>query len=274
MITGSIVIYHSDEKTVLRAVESFAPAADRRLYIVDNGEEETDRYRSFSYVEYLFSGKNEGYGMAHNRAIRKAAAAGSTYHVVLNPDVAFEPSVLDELKKYADSHPDVVYMLPKVVYPDGELQYLCKLLPTPADLIFRRFLPASLVRKSNDRYCLKMSGYSRIINPPCLSGCFMFMRMSALTENSILFDDRFFMYCEDFDLIRRLHRIGKTIFYPEVQIVHDHEHASYKNLHMLRVHITSAVRYFNKYGWFFDQERRQMNRKILQEIREMNEVTE
>ena len=24
---------------------------------------------------------------------------------------------------------------------NGELQYLCKLLPTPSDLIFRRFLP-------------------------------------------------------------------------------------------------------------------------------------
>lgn len=274
MITGSIVIYHSDEKTVLRAVESFAPSADRRLYIVDNGEEETDRYRSFSYVEYLFSGKNEGYGKAHNRAIRKAAEAGSTYHVVLNPDVAFAPDVLDALRKYADSHPDVVYILPKVVYPDGELQYLCKLLPTPADLIFRRFLPASLVRKSNDRYCLKMSGYDRIINPPCLSGCFMFMRTSALIEHDIFFDDRFFMYCEDFDLIRRLHRIGKTVFYPEVQIVHDHAHESYRNLRMLGIHIVSAVKYFGKYGWFFDAERREMNRKILREIREGREAAE
>lgn len=39
---------------------------------------------------------------------------------------------------------------------------------------------------------------------------------------------------------------------------------------MLRSHIKSAVRYFNKWGWFFDAERRAMNRKILDEIKEMN----
>lgn len=272
MISGSIVVYHSDFETVKRAAESFAPSVERHLYIIDNSETPSDEYRSFPYTEYIFNGKNEGYGKAHNIALHKAVETGSRYHVVLNPDVYFEPSVIDELQKYADSHEETVYLLPKVLYPDGSLQYLCKLLPTPADLIFRRFLPSSLVRKSNDRYCLKMSGYDRIMNPPCLSGCFMFLRVSALRDYSLYFDDRFFMYCEDFDLMRRLHRIGKTEFYPYVQIVHDHAHASYKNWHMLKEHIASAIKYFSKYGWFFDRERKEMNRKILDEIRRMNEV--
>ena len=30
--------------------------------------------------------------------------------------------------------------MPKVIYPDGNIQYLCKLLPTPRDWVFRRFL--------------------------------------------------------------------------------------------------------------------------------------
>jgi GT2 family glycosyltransferase len=108
---------------------------------------------------------------------------------------------------------DIAYMLPKVIYPDGSLQYLCKLLPTPFDLIFRRFFPdIGVTRKLNDTYSLKMSGYDRIINPPCLSGCFMFLRMSIIKENNLFFDERFFMYCEDFDFIRRLHRIAKTIY--------------------------------------------------------------
>lgn len=272
MISGSIVVYHSDFQTVRRAAESFSPSPQRHLYIIDNSETPSDEYRSLPYTEYIFNGKNEGYGKAHNIALHKAVETGSRYHVVLNPDVYFEPSVIDELQKYADSHEETVYLLPKVLYPDGRLQYLCKLLPTPADLIFRRFLPASLVRKANDRYCLKMSGYDRIMNPPCLSGCFMFLRVSVLRDYSLYFDDRFFMYCEDFDLMRRLHRIGRTEFYPYVQIVHDHAHASYKNWHMLKAHIASAIKYFSKYGWLYDRERKEMNRKILAEIREMNEV--
>ncbi len=31
---------------------------------------------------------------------------------------------------------------------------------------------------------------------------------------------------------------------------------------MLRIHITSMFRYFNKWGWFFDKERRIANRKM------------
>ena len=133
-------------------------------------------------------------------------------------------------------------------------------------MIFRRFIPKSWGKKRNDRYCLKMSGYDKVINPPCLSGCFMFLRLSVLAENSIFFDEGYFMYCEDFDLMRRLHRVSKTLYFPRVQIIHDHQKESYKNRKMLIAHIKSAVRYFGKFGWWFDRDRREMNKKILQEI--------
>jgi GT2 family glycosyltransferase len=57
----------------------------------------------------------------------------------------------------------------------------------------------------------------------------MFLRVKTLKEKNILFDERFFMYFEDFDIIRRLHRVGKTIYYPEVTIIHNHNKASYKS---------------------------------------------
>ena len=74
------------------------------------------------------------------------------------------------------------------------------------------------------------------------------------------------MYCEDFDLMRRIHKFAKTLYYPNVSIVHNHEKASYKSKKMLLIHIKSAIHYFNKWGWFFDKERKEMNKKILDEI--------
>lgn len=100
----------------------------------------------------------------------------------------------------------------------------------------------------------------------------MFMRLSTLKENNLFFDERFFMYCEDFDLIRRIHCVAKTVYYPNVSIVHNHTKESYKNRKMLMTHIKSAIKYFNKFGWLFDKERNQMNNKILKEIDEMNTV--
>lgn len=271
MVTAAVVLYNTPQNMFLDLVHSYKPDRDRKLYIIDNSEEKTSYCENMDNdnITYLYSGKNIGYGAAHNIGIQRAILDNSKYHVILNPDIVFDSSIIDSLKNYADKHDDVVYMLPKVFYPDGTIQYLCKLLPTPFDLLLRRFIPYTrLTQNWNDRYTLKMSGYNKIINPPCLSGCFMFLKTSALVENELRFDERFFMYFEDFDLIRRLHRIGKTIFYPDVQIVHKHAQGSYRNWKMLLLHLKAACIYFYKYGWFIDRERKSMNRQILRDLAE------
>lgn len=268
MITASIVLYNTKTEYVNRVIESYQPSDERVLYIIDNSEIKTEKYDNRKYIYYRYLEKNIGYGAAHNIAIDLAIQENSEYHIVLNPDIVFEPYVIDELKKYADRNIDVVYILPKVVYPNGELQYLCKLLPTPFDLVFRRFLPQiGWIKTRNDRYVLKKSGYNTIMNPPCLSGCFMFLRVSTIREHKLFFDERFFMYCEDFDLIRRLHRIGKTIYFPRVLIIHNHAKGSYRSKKLLFFHIRSAVLYFNKFGWFYDPERRLFNKQVLSELK-------
>lgn len=272
MITASVVLYNTPRKEFGTLLNSYKPNSLRRLFIIDNSEKETDYCYEYvnAWISYIFNNKNLGYGTAHNIALRKAIALGSEYHIILNPDISFESFIIDELKRYADNHEDVVNMLPKVIYPNGEIQHLCKLFPTPADLIFRRFLPeCKITRKWNDKYTLKAYGYNEIIAPPCLSGCFMFLKIDALKNNNIFFDETFFMYCEDFDLMRRLHRIGKNIFYPKVTITHEHEKASYRHLKMFLLHVRSAWHYFNKYGWLIDTERKIKNRKFLKELEKM-----
>lgn len=265
MITASIVLYNTSAELIKRVIESYQPSIERRLFLIDNSPKKFGASKIIKYVEYIYVGKNIGYGAAHNIGIKKAIELKAKYHIVLNPDIMFESNIIDELILYADQHEEIVYMLPRVVYPNGELQYLCKLLPTPFDLIGRRFLPKTKwTKKMDDRYTLKQSGYDKILNPPCLSGCFMFMRVSILKKYNLFFDDRFFMYCEDFDLIRRLHRVGKTIYYPFVTIIHDHAQESYKNRKMLMEHIKSACKYFNKYGWFVDRERNKFNSLFLE----------
>lgn len=275
MITASVVLYKTTLDEVDTVLKSFSPCAERRLFLLDNSPEydrSFERIRKQPYVEYIFNGENLGYGRANNIGIEKAAAMGSDYHLVMNPDLRFEPSIIDRLAEFADSDQNIVYILPKVVDETGKVQHLCKLLPTPADLIFRRFFPdKGVFRKNNERYVLASFSYDRVIDPPCLSGCFMFMRTNTLKEHGLRFDERFFMYCEDFDLIRRLHRIGKTLYYPDVTVIHKQARASYFSREMLKAHIVSACRYFNKYGWFLDAERKEMNRRILGELEKCHE---
>jgi GT2 family glycosyltransferase len=268
MVTSSIVLYHNNKIDITILLDCIEKSSIDVVFLVDNSSD--DRFRTFEkkYKKILYiHNKNRGYGASHNIALHEALDRGSCFHFILNPDIRFSPDIVPELVSYMQRHDDVVYILPKITYPDGEIQYLCKLLPTPLDLTFRRFMPdIKLTRKINDTYILRASGYNKIINPPCLSGCFMFLRMSVIKEQDIFFDERFFMYCEDFDFIRRLHRIGKTIYYPYISIIHNHAKESYKSRKMMIEHIKSAIKYFNKWGWFFDKERRHMNKKILDEI--------
>ena len=234
------------------------------ILLIDNSPVPTTDFNEFT-VNYVFIGNNIGYGAAHNIAIRRTIEHNIPYHLVINPDISFDASILQRLIAFMDSNPEVGQLMPKVFYPDGEIQYLCKLLPTPFDLIFRRFLPTSWTKMRTEKFELRNSCYNQIMDVPYLSGCFMLLRTDALNEVG-MFDERFFMYPEDIDLTRRIHQKFRTVFYPEVSIVHHHARSSYLNWKMLGIHTFNMIKYFNKWGWIFDPERKRINSKTLKQI--------
>ena len=234
------------------------------IQLIDNSPVSTNEFNDLA-VKYIFSGKNLGYGAAHNIAIRQTIAQNIPYHLVINPDISFDSSILVHIEEFMNNHSEIGHLMPKVVYPDGKIQYLCKLIPTPFDLILRRFLPASCTSKRTKRFEMRASGYNKIMDVPYLSGCFMFLRTEALKEVG-LFDERFFMYPEDIDLTRRIHQKFRTVFYPEVSIVHHHAQSSYLSFRMLMIHTWNMIKYFNKWGWIFDKVRRTVNIETLRQL--------
>ncbi|MBD5220002.1 MAG: glycosyltransferase family 2 protein [Bacteroidales bacterium] len=268
MLTASIVTFHTSHKDLERLISCADEAVVETLFVIDNSsnDELRDFVKNYSKVRYIHS-LNLGYGSGHNIAIRKAIEMGSTYHVVLNPDVYWAGEVLSQLKAFMDNTPDCGLVMPKITYPSGDTQYLCKLLPTPMDLIGRRFIPLPSYQHKHDyNYELHWTGYNTTMEVPSLSGCFMFMRCSVLKKIGG-FDERYFMYAEDIDLCRRIGEVSKTIYYPEVSVVHEYDKGSYKNKKLLKYHIHSVIKYFNKWGWFFDKRRTEKNKKSIHNLR-------
>ena len=259
MLNVSIVTYCPDwQGEVLPVVEELQKVQVlHRVYIVDNSPEPF-AIRVSDRVQYIHTGKNLGYGRAHNIAIRDSIYDQVPLHLVMNSDILVKAADIDTLCAFVLSQPAVGHLMPRVVNPQGELQHLCKMLPTPLDVFGRRFLPAAWMRKRNARYELHDADYSRPMNVPYLSGCFMLLRTEAV-QKARLFDERYFMYPEDIDLTRTIHRDYLTLYYPAITIVHNHKKASYQSWRMLWVHIVNMCRYFNKWGWLFDAERRQFN---------------
>ena len=271
MLNISIVLYHPNwEQEVLPLVAELLKVQHlRKIYLLDNSEISNSEAISHltgeagltSKIRYMFNGANLGYGKAHNIAIRESAYHQTEIHLVMNSDIRVCAEDIDTMHDFMMAHPPVGQLMPRVVNPNGTQQYLAKRLPAPIDVFGRRFLPASWIAKRNERYELRDLDLSRPLNAPYLSGCFMMLRTQAVVEAG-LFDERFFMYPEDMDLTRRIHRNYLTLYHPQWTITHAHARSSYKNKHMLRIHIQNMCRYFNKWGWFSDPERQTFNRSL------------
>lgn len=254
---------------VENAAKSFLnTSGEIKLFLIDNSP--TDRLRELSAldkrIEYIHNPSNPGFGAAHNIALKKVLAEKSPYHLVLNPDVYFDQGVIEKIINYMNRNTDVGLLMPKVLYPDGTIQRVAKLLPTPFDLFARRLLPLKgFIKKQNDSYELAFFDYDSIVEIPFITGCFMFLRTEVLQKVG-LFDEKIFMYLEDADLSRRISKVAKTILYPEVSITHEYQRGLYKNRKLLFISLHSAFLYFNKYGWFFDSYRKKQNSKTLQAL--------
>lgn len=260
--TVSIVLFqHQAEELHNLFVELNAASSVKTVWLVDNGgcgwAQNTCEFHKFRYVK---SAVNGGYGYGHNLAIHQLDSS-SSHHIICNPDIRFHPNELDQYSEVLNDYDDALIM-PNIVYPSGERQELCKLLPTPLDLFARRFAPR-LASRLDDRYLLRGADFSRDFFVPSLSGCFMVCRTDCLKAVNG-FDERYFMYLEDIDLSRRLAEEGGARFLPRMTVIHCFNKGSYRNNKLLVYHLCSALKYFNKWGWIFDDNRRNLNARCLE----------
>lgn len=264
-VSASIVVYQNDSLQLAESIRSILSSSLRAsCTIVDNSPTPALRDCAISCgADYIFPGQNMGFGRGHNLAISRYRDQAE-FHLIVNPDISFAPGVLAHLYQFMGENQEVGLVMPQVRYPDGSEQRLCKLFPEPLDLIVRRFLGKfgpTLFDNRLHRYELRHIDMSVIREIPSLSGCFMFVRPAAL-EKAGLFDERFFMYMEDVDLCRRIGRHYRTVFNPEVFIIHHYAKGSYGDTKLLWRHVRSAIQYFTKWGWFSDKERTKLNARV------------
>lgn len=262
-VTVSIVVHRTPVKQLSHALECLlrSPAVSA-VYVVDNSPTDTLRRHVEDMERVVYEHvENRGFGAGHNHAIRRALDAGARYHLVMNADVCWDGDVISPIVEYMDASPETGILMPRTLYPDGALQLTARRLPTPWDLIAKRFLPQSWTRSRMKHYLLADADHSLPIDSPYLLGSFLFLRTDAIRAEG-MFDERFFMYPEDIDITRRFHRNWRTVLWPGVTIIHEHAAASRRSMRMLRIHMINMIRYFNKWGWFIDPERRRFNRRL------------
>lgn len=265
----SVVLYHPEPIVLINFIDSLTIAcrdlAQRHgmvshLWLIDNGAgdqptgwEPSDIRRrlgdAVATCHVVAGHGNIGYGAGHNLAIR---GAGGTFHLVTNSDLLLAPDSLSLAVAYLDHHPDVGLVSPRVDNRQGQREFTCKRSPSVFDLFLRGFAPPLLKRCFDTR----LAHYERRDDSPdnprhdieLATGAFMFFRSDVLARVDG-FDERFFLYFEDFDLSKRVAATALVAYAPTVRVVHFGGHAARKGWRHRRLFITSMIRYFNKHGW-------------------------
>jgi GT2 family glycosyltransferase len=260
----SIVCYKSNAALLGRTLASLQQAIAKacselplevRLTLIDNGADAEQlqamlqRSDLFPCSQLIANAHNCGFGAANNQAILRAP---TTFHLVLNPDVELECNALLHGIRYLQQHTHVVAISPACTNGVGNIEHLCKRYPTLFDLLLRGFAP-QIVHRIFDRR-LAHYEYRELAEQPVpapvdlISGCFMLCRTRALQQVGG-FDERYFLYFEDFALSLALRQLGELHHLPECRITHHGGGAARKGWHHIRLFASSAARFFNSNGW-------------------------
>ena len=259
-ISISIVIYKTDLKKLNRTLESLKINSSTNIVVFDNSNQKIKNL-SQSNIKVINSIDNLGFGKGHNEVIFNHVK-DSKYHLILNPDVFFNPNVIEKIINYMDNNENVAITVPKIYYPNNELQYSLRLIPSFFDQAIRRF---NIVKKRIHFNELRFTKYEKEMFVPFPLGCFLLCRSDLLRKIGG-FDPRFFLYMEDLDLCRRMAEYGEVKFYPSAQVYHHYEKGSTKKLKLLKYHIISIIKYYNKWGWINDKKRKELNDKCLNQF--------
>lgn len=205
-------------KACLSSLHELTKRAAFEVYVVDNGSRQgdlDDAILAFPEVNYIFLQENLGFSKANNVAIKLARGR---YIGLLNPDTFLVNNAFDRLVDYLDRHPEAGAAGPKLLTPDGGIQFdAARNLPTLATEFAHNCFVQSLFPQSR----LGGSDYIRWWdhqdgrNVGALCGACMVVRSAAIEEVGLL-DENFFLYWEDVEWCYRIgHADGRSATGPK-----------------------------------------------------------
>jgi GT2 family glycosyltransferase len=203
-------------------------------------------------VKLIKTAKNLGFGGGNNLGAKNARGE---YVLIMNPDIFVNEDSVRKMVDYMESHKDVGVLGPKLVYPDGQVQDSCRRLMKFSDLIIKRTPLKKLpfLKSKVEKYTMQDFDHNKTQEVDLLVGaCFIIPR--HVYEKLGGFDERYFLFMEDFDLCREIKKIGyKVVYFPETEVTHNHKRLSGGSVFKLVrrkvfwIHIASAFKYFWKW---------------------------
>jgi GT2 family glycosyltransferase len=194
------------------------------VIVVDNGSQDEGLNairEKFPQTRLIKNNTNRGFSKANNQA---AAISKGEILLFLNPDTQLTNNAIQTMMAQLKRDSQTGALGPKVLNPDGSLQYSCRTFPTVWTGLFNKYSLVSRLFPNNKftrRYLMTDYDHEDSREVDWVSGCCMMVPRSAFIKIGG-FDEKYFLFNEDVDLCHTLKHHGyKTFYFPQAKIYHD-----------------------------------------------------
>jgi len=202
------------------------------IVVVDNASSDDSVKmikQHFPDITLIENKNNRGFAGANNQALE---IVKGNYVVLINPDTIVQEDVFSGLFEFMEANTDAGCATCKLLNPDGSFSIDSRhSIPTPS-AAFWKFIGFDKLFPDNSvfaKYNLTYLNKEKTYPIDAVSGSFMFLRKTAIDQVG-MFDEDYFMYCEDIDYCVRLNKSGWTNYYvPVSNVLHFKGESSKKN---------------------------------------------
>lgn len=208
-----------------------------------------------------------GFGAANNPVLKLVSGR---YILLLNPDTVILENAIDKSVRIMDSKQEISILGPRMLtLKKGNLIWRKNVFPDPSLLSqiilmarIRYLFPNSKIIKKCQRRGYDFNYEKEGEVKGHIEGAFMLIRKEVL-EKIGFFDEKFFMWFEEVDLLLRAKQAGYKIFYsPEPKIIHYGGEAVKQEMSLLK-----QKRYNRSLSYYFWKHKPRWQYFVLQAIR-------
>ena len=195
-LTIVIVTYKTNSKILNNCVNSIDKNV--KIKIIENSSKKNKEVFLIDKRDNLsihYTGENLGYGAGNNFGFD---LVNTDYVIVANPDIVFDKTFFDNIKKYLD--PDLNFTIIGSTYNKD-----------------KSFSSSGLFREnSKKKYNNNVKSFSgkqfeALTKVDWVIGCMMLINLKKF-NNRVIFDESFFLFFEEFDLCKSLELKNENVF--------------------------------------------------------------